>query len=122
VPELASDPRFVTNPGRVTNRAALTPLITARSAGFAKAELLAALEAVGVPAGPINTVPEVFEDPQVVHRGVRRDRPDRSAKGGSIPAIRSPIVIDGQPQMAARASPAKGGDASDILADPHWGG
>jgi crotonobetainyl-CoA:carnitine CoA-transferase CaiB-like acyl-CoA transferase len=122
VPELARDPRFASNPGRVTNRAEMVPLLTARSAGFAKAELLAAFEAVGVPAGPINTVPEVFADPQVIHRGVRNDRPDPQASGGSIPAVRSPIVIDGQPQMAERASPAKGADAADILRDPNWGG
>ncbi len=122
IPELVTDARFASNPQRIVNREALMPLMTARTSGFTKAELLAALEAVGVPAGPINTIPEVFEDRQVIHRGMRNDRPDAKAKGGSIPAVRSPIVIDGQPQMAGRASPAKGADAADILNDPNWGG
>jgi len=122
VPELAKDPRFSTNPGRVTNRAELIPLLTARTATFPKARLLAAFEAVGVPAGPINTVPEVFEDPQVIHRGIRRDLPSAAAAGGSVPTIRSPIVIDGEPMISERASPRLGADADDILHDPAWGG
>lgn len=122
VPELADDPRFSTNPGRVTNREALIPLLAERSATFGKWVLLEAFEKVGVPAGPINTVPEVFADPQVIHRGIRSDRPDPAAAGGAIPAVRSPIVIDGQPQMAERASPRKGADSAAILKDPNWGG
>ncbi len=122
VPELITDPRFSTNPGRVTNREAMIPLLTARTVTFGKWALLEAFEKVGVPAGPINTVPEVFDDPQVIHRGIRSDRPDEYAKDGKIPAVRSPIVIDGQPQMAERASPRKGGDTAAILNDPNWGG
>ncbi|MBY6048385.1 CaiB/BaiF CoA transferase family protein [Vannielia litorea] len=68
---LADDPRFSTNPGRVTNREALTPLIEAVTAGWEKAALLAAFEAATVPAGPINDVGEALADPQVMARGMQ---------------------------------------------------
>jgi crotonobetainyl-CoA:carnitine CoA-transferase CaiB-like acyl-CoA transferase len=80
------------------------------------------LEEQGVPAGPINTLADVFADPQVIARGMRLDLLDAAAAGGSVPGIRSPIVLDGEPAVARRASPELGADAADILADPAWGG
>ncbi|WP_074254538.1 CaiB/BaiF CoA transferase family protein [Vannielia litorea] len=68
---LADDPRFATNPGRVTHREALTPLIEAATASWDKLALLAAFEAATVPAGPINDVGEALADPQVVARGMQ---------------------------------------------------
>jgi len=50
------------------------------------------LESAGVPAGPINALDQVFADPQVIHRGMRIDRPSAAAKGGTIPGVRTPIV------------------------------
>ena len=55
------------------------------------------LEAVGVPAGPINNLDQVFEDPHVKHRGMKLDIPSDHAKGGTIPGIRTPIMLDGAP-------------------------
>ena len=80
---LADDARFATNPGRVTNREALTPLIEAVTAGWEKADLLAAFEAATVPAGPINDVGEALADPQVVARGMQID-PE------GVPGLRGP--------------------------------
>ncbi|MEI9852962.1 MAG: CaiB/BaiF CoA-transferase family protein [Sphingomonas sp.] len=97
---LADDARFATNPGRVTHRGALIPLLDAAIATWAKADLYEALEAAGVPAGPINRVDEVFADPQVVARGMRL------ALDG-LPGVASPIVIDGQRMVSDRPSPRR---------------
>ena len=98
--DLADDARFATNPARVTNRAALIPPIEAAIRGRAKADLYEALEAAGVPAGPINAVDEVFADPQVIARGMRIER-------DGLPGLASPIVIDGERMVSDRASPKR---------------
>ena len=116
------DPDYATNPGRVTRRDVLIPLISAETSRHSKADLLARLGAVNVPVGPINDLAEVFTDPQVVHRGMRLDLPDPRAKGGTIPSVRSPIVIDGVPMAAETASPQVGDHTQSVLADPAWGG
>ena len=122
VPEWAGDPASATNPARVANRATLVPRLAERTGGWPKAELLGRLEAVGVPVGPINSLDEVFGDPHVVARGMRIDLPHPEAAGGSVPGVRSPIVLDGAPAVAARPSPRLGAQGKEILADPAWGG
>jgi crotonobetainyl-CoA:carnitine CoA-transferase CaiB-like acyl-CoA transferase len=82
--------------------------------------LLSALEAQGVPAGPINTVADVFDDPHVVARGMRIDLPSSTAKGGAIPSVRSPIMIDGEPMAAGKPSPRLGEHTEEVLNDPSW--
>lgn len=121
-PELATDPRFATNADRVAHRDALGSILSALTAKKSRGELLSALEKESVPAGPINSVADVFADPQVKFRGMRVDLADPAAAGGSIPGIRSPIVLDGEPAVAARPAPALGADTEAILADPAWGG
>ena len=113
-PELAKDPAYRTNPDRVANRAVLVDILAGLTRTFARDTLLASLEAVGVPAGPINTVGEVFADPQVVHRGLRLDLADAEAAGGSVPSVASPIVLDGRRMVAAQASPALGADTATV--------
>ncbi|NMN56928.1 crotonobetainyl-CoA:carnitine CoA-transferase CaiB-like acyl-CoA transferase [Xanthobacter sp. SG618] len=113
-PELAQAADYATNPARVANRAVLVPKLTALTMAFARDDLLAALEAKGVPAGPINTVSQVFEDPQVKARGLRVDLAE--AGGGTIPAVASPIVLDGERQVAKSASPRLGADTEAVLA------
>jgi crotonobetainyl-CoA:carnitine CoA-transferase CaiB-like acyl-CoA transferase len=122
VPELATDSRFRTNADRVANRDALAPLLTARTRRMPRQALLSALEARGVPAGPINSVAEVFAEPQVRFRGMRVDLPEPAAEGGSVPGVRTPIVIDGAPAVASHPSPALGIHTEEVLADPAWGG
>ena len=61
-----------------------------------------------MPAGPINTVADVFADPQVIARGMRVDL-------DGVPSVASPIVIDGKRQVAERVSPALGADNEAIL-------
>ncbi|WP_404335839.1 CaiB/BaiF CoA transferase family protein [Sphingomonas sp. MMS12-HWE2-04] len=96
------DARFATNPARVRHRETLIPLLEAAIRQWAKADLYEALETQGVPAGPINTLAEVFSDPQVVSRGMR------IAPEG-VPGVASPIVIDGERMVASRASPKRPG-------------
>jgi crotonobetainyl-CoA:carnitine CoA-transferase CaiB-like acyl-CoA transferase len=100
--DLADDPRFSTNPARVTNRAVLIPLLETAIGSWAKADLYEALEAQGVPAGPINRLDEVFADPQVQARGMRIER-------DGIPGLASPIVIDGERMVSDRPSPKRPG-------------
>jgi crotonobetainyl-CoA:carnitine CoA-transferase CaiB-like acyl-CoA transferase len=118
--ELARDERFGTNAGRVGHRTALVPLLTELTVKFTREDLLSALEGQGIPAGPINTVADVFADPQVIARGMRIDLPSQAAKGGAIPSVRSPIVMDGQPMAAARPSPRLGEHTDEVLSDPSW--
>ena len=118
----ANEPDYADNRSRVANRVALTARLQALTGRFAKLDLLARLEAVGVPAGPINTIDEVFADPQVQARGVRVDLPSAGARDGTIPTVASPIVMDGVRQVAARPSPQLGEHADEILNDPAWGG
>jgi crotonobetainyl-CoA:carnitine CoA-transferase CaiB-like acyl-CoA transferase len=95
---LARDARFATNPARVANRLELIPLLEAAIAGRGRIEFSDALEAAGIPAGPINNVAQVFEDPQVIAREMRIGH-------GGIPGVASPIVIDGKRQVAEHGSP-----------------
>lgn len=119
-PELAQDERFRTNAGRVRHRPDLVPALTGLTLRMTRDGLLSALEAQGVPAGPINTVADVFADPQVVARGMRIDLPSSAAKGGAIPSVRSPIMIDGKPMAAGNPSPRLGEHTEEVLSDPSW--
>jgi crotonobetainyl-CoA:carnitine CoA-transferase CaiB-like acyl-CoA transferase len=119
-PELAQDERFATNAGRVRHRADLVPVLTALTLKITRETLLSALEKQGVPAGPINTVEDVFADAQVIARGMRIDLPSAAAKGGAIPSVRSPIVMNGEPMAAGRPSPRLGEHTDEVLNDPSW--
>jgi crotonobetainyl-CoA:carnitine CoA-transferase CaiB-like acyl-CoA transferase len=121
-PDLARDERFRTNADRVRNRAVLVPLLTDLLSRKKRDVLLAALAPEGVPAGPINTVADVFADPQVVARRMRVDLPAPAARGGVIPSVRSPILIDGEPALADRPPPRLGEHTQEVLNDPAWGG
>jgi crotonobetainyl-CoA:carnitine CoA-transferase CaiB-like acyl-CoA transferase len=114
-PKLAEEPRYRTNADRLQNREALITRLSALIKRWSRAELLAKLEAVQVPAGPINSLDQVFADPQVLHRGIRIDRPSTRAKGGTIPGVRTPITIDGKPMVAERPSPQLGEHTAEIL-------
>jgi crotonobetainyl-CoA:carnitine CoA-transferase CaiB-like acyl-CoA transferase len=110
--DLADDARFASNAGRVAGRAELVPVLAAAFAQMDSATLLDALEDAGVPAGPINPLDAVFDDPQVTHRGMRREAV--RADGSRVPTVRSPIVMDGRAAVSERASPALG-DADDAV-------
>ena len=106
VPDMATDPRFATNPARVTNRADLIPLLVAQTVRWTSADLFAALEANGVPAGPVNTIDQVFADPQVVARGLRLAIEETG--GAILPGLAPPIVLDGERPTSGTAAPRLG--------------
>jgi crotonobetainyl-CoA:carnitine CoA-transferase CaiB-like acyl-CoA transferase len=114
-PAMAQDALYKTNSDRVVNRTTLIPRMTALTMRFAKADIIARLEAVQVPAGPINTLADVFADPQVIARGMRIERPSTAAKDGKIPGIRTPIKIDGVAAAAERPSPRLGEHTAEVL-------
>jgi crotonobetainyl-CoA:carnitine CoA-transferase CaiB-like acyl-CoA transferase len=114
-PEMAQDERYRTNAGRVVNRATLIPPMMELTVRMTRADLLAKLEAAGVPGGPINTLEDVFADPQVLARKMRIDLPSRFAKAGSIPGVRSPITINGVRMAAGTAPPVLGEHTEEVL-------
>jgi crotonobetainyl-CoA:carnitine CoA-transferase CaiB-like acyl-CoA transferase len=114
-PGLAQDPMYKSNADRVANRAKLVAHLCTLTLRFKRADILARLEAVNVPAGPIYDLADVFSDPQVVHRGMRLDLPSDAAKGGTIPGLRTPITIDGEGMAAERPSPRLGEHTQEIL-------
>ncbi|UXU74054.1 MULTISPECIES: CaiB/BaiF CoA transferase family protein [unclassified Paracoccus (in: a-proteobacteria)] len=101
LPDLAEDPDYATNPGRVANRERLVPLLAQATRQLERGELIGALEAVGVPAGPVNDLAEGLADPQVVARGLH------IAPEG-IPGLRSPMVFSRSELDTRRAAPALG--------------
>jgi crotonobetainyl-CoA:carnitine CoA-transferase CaiB-like acyl-CoA transferase len=116
-PEMAKDERYRTNAARVVNRDTLIPRLFELTRKLSKAEMAEKFEAVGVPAGPINNLAEVFADPQVIARGLRVDLPHPAAKGGSIPGVRSPMTINGRRAAADRAPPMVGEHTEEILGE-----
>ena len=114
-PAVAQDPAYKTNADRVMNRDKLIPHLTTLTMRFKRADILAKLEAVNVPAGPINSLADVFADPQVLHRKMRLDMPSDAAQVGTIPGVRTPITIAGQAMASGRPSPRLGQHTEEIL-------
>ena len=106
-PQLAAEPRFATNAARVEHREELIGLLSGRLAGFRRADVLRALEARGVPAGPINSLADVFSDPQVRHRGLCVPLQAQWAHEGALPAIPTPIRLSGAQLAVGRPSPLR---------------
>ena len=98
---LGTDPRFATNPARLADRETLVPLLQEAVVRLTRADLLAACEGQGVPAGPINDMADVFADPQVVARRLRIDP-------GGVPGVRTPILFSGAPLSLDAPSPRLG--------------
>lgn len=111
-PELATDARFATNRARVGNRAELIPLLKRLTIERSTAEWIAALEAVSVPCGPINTLADVFADPQVVARGLKVEMPHPLA--GSVPLVANPIRLSSTP-VEYRSPPPLLGEHTDAV-------
>jgi glutaryl-CoA transferase len=112
---IADEPNYRTNSDRLHHREELIARLSALTKRWSRADLLAKLESVQVPAGPINPLDQVFTDPQVVHRGMRIERPSAAAKAGTIPGVRTPIIIDGEPMAAERPAPRLGEHTAEIL-------
>ncbi len=105
---LGTAPEFATNADRVTNRVAMTEALTRATNQRSKADLLAACEAAGVPAGPINDLAEVFADPQVIARAMQ------IAPGG-LKGVRSPMTFSGADLSLDRPAPKLGEHQEEVL-------
>jgi glutaryl-CoA transferase len=112
-PEWASDERFAKNAGRVRNLAVLRPLIAEILLTRDTADWIVRLEAAGVPCGPINTVPQVFEEDQVRHRRMLADIAHPLA--GTVPQVVSPMRFTDAPLAFERAPPLLGEHTAEIL-------
>jgi crotonobetainyl-CoA:carnitine CoA-transferase CaiB-like acyl-CoA transferase len=112
-PEWAADLRYATNAARVENRVALTAAINAATVQRSTADWVALLEKHAVPCGPINSLPELFADPQVLHRQMQRHL-DRN---GDLPQVASPIRLSATPVQYDRPPPALGADTEAVLGD-----
>ncbi|HEY2510827.1 MAG TPA: CaiB/BaiF CoA-transferase family protein [Polyangiaceae bacterium] len=113
-PELAADPRFANNAGRVENRAELVPVLQALLAGRPTREWVVSLEGAGVPCGPINDLAEVFADPHVQSRGLRVEVPHPLA--GSVPVVASPLRLSRTP-VRHGTPPLLGEHTDEVLRD-----
>jgi len=111
---MGADPRFLTNALRIEHRAVMTAELSVLTAGLTMHGLMTALEAAGVPCGPVNTIDQVFDEPQAKHRGleVTQDRADLS---GPVRTVASPIRMSLTPVAYDRAPPALGADTDEVL-------
>ena len=110
---LARDPRFRTNKARVQHREALDAELERRLRARPAADWLAALEPAGVPAAPINDVAQVFDDPQVRHRGLRFDA--ARSDGTRVPLVASPVRLSDDATRTTLAPPRLGEHTDEIL-------
>ncbi|MBN3750569.1 CoA transferase [Burkholderia sp. Se-20373] len=114
-PELADDERFATNPSRVRHRDTLVPILAEMVKARDKTDWIAALEAAGVPCGPINDLDEVFDNEQVVARGMQVSLPHPC--GADAKLVRNPIRMSATPPEARTAPPLLGAQTDDVLRD-----
>ena len=115
VPQLAEDERFRLNRGRVMNRADLIPLLVEPMRVRTTAEWIAAFESAAIPCGPINSIDQVFADPQVKARGMQIElaRDD----GTKVPGVANPIRFSQTPVAYAKAPPAFGEGPDRVLTE-----
>ncbi|WP_010092618.1 CaiB/BaiF CoA transferase family protein [Burkholderia ubonensis] len=111
--ELADDERFATNPARVRHRETLVPILADMVRTLDKDAWIAALEAAGVPCGPINDLEEVFDDEQVVARGMQVELPHPC--GANVKLVRNPIRMSATPPDARSAPPLLGAHTDAVL-------
>ena len=112
-PELAADPRFVTNALRLRHRRELIDSLCDLTRTRSTREWVDRLEAAGLPCGPVNSIDRVFADPQVTHRGMKisMKHPD-----GESPLIGSPLKLSGTPVSYRRPPPRLGEHTDEVLA------
>ena len=112
-PGLSDDIRFKTNSNRVINREVLVPMLVDAMRTQERNYWLDALEKVGVPAGPINTIDQVYQDPQVQAREMMLDLPHAAA--GHAPVGASPLRLSGSPVAYRHAAPLLGEHTEVVL-------
>ena len=100
--------KFKTNPARLENRDELLNLIEGKTINFSSADLLTKCENYGVPAGPINTLEDVFNDPQILHRGMKIDL-------DGVPSVKNPIIFSDMEMSYDSPSPNLGDSNKKFL-------
>ena len=100
--------KFKTNPARLENRDELLYLIERKTINFSSADLLIECENYGVPAGPINTLEDVFNDPQILHRGMKIDL-------DGVPSVKNPIIFSDMEMSYDSPSPNLGDSNEKFL-------
>jgi crotonobetainyl-CoA:carnitine CoA-transferase CaiB-like acyl-CoA transferase len=113
--DLAADPRYATPGQRNRHRDTLIPEIARVMLTRTMSEWVGLMEAANVPCGPINDMAQVFQDPQVRHRGLRLTLPHTAA--GEAPAVGSPIRLSDTPIRYTRAAPTLGEHTESVLRD-----
>jgi len=116
-PDWAADPRFAKNVDRVRNRKTLMPLIEEITLTRSSAEWIAALEEVAVPCGPVNTLSEVFTDPQTLAREMRISLPHAGGPDGQVDLIGNPLKMSDTPVSYRQAPPRLGEHTDEVLRD-----
>jgi len=117
VPELGTDPRFVTNEQRVKNRQAIYALLPEVTRRKTQAEWIDGLARLGVPCSPVNNVDQVFADPQVQHRGMQIAMPHPLSASGMVDLIGNPIKYSATPVDYALPPPYCGQHTDEVLTD-----
>ncbi|MDO8277565.1 MAG: CaiB/BaiF CoA-transferase family protein [Burkholderiaceae bacterium] len=112
-PEWARDERFITNAGRSEHRKILIPLLRQATVMRSTAQWVALLEAAGVPCGPINDIAQVFDDPQVIARGMKISM--QHPEAGAIPLVASPLRLSDSPVEYRLPPPRLGEHTREIL-------
>lgn len=115
ITQIAQDERFATNAARVRNRSTLIPLLKGATARYSVAHWIEGLERLKVPCGPVNRIDQVFSDPQVRFRKMRETMPYRSAMGGTVDLIASPIRMSETPVTYRRPPPRLGEQTDEVL-------
>lgn len=112
---IADDERYATNKARVAHKVEVRQIISTETLKWQKRDLLTACEQNAVPAGPINSIEEMFADPQVQARGLRVDL--EAQDGTVIPGVRTPIIMSQTPLRYERPSPKLGEHQAQVLAE-----
>lgn len=114
-PELLADPRYADGAARSDNRDALNAAIDGHTQSYASENLIALLNAAGVPCGPIYSVDQVFQDPQVKHLGMAQ--PVRHPELGDIELVGQPFTLSRHSSKLRTATPARGQDTTAVLGE-----
>jgi crotonobetainyl-CoA:carnitine CoA-transferase CaiB-like acyl-CoA transferase len=115
MPELAADPRFATNAARVANRDELVRMISDVSRKQPTHYWLEGLGRMGLPCGPVNTIDQVFADPQVNHRNMKITMSRPPEQGGTFPLIGNPLKLSETPVTYRLPPPRLGEHTDEVL-------
>ena len=116
-PELASDDRYRTNAGRLAHRDELVARLSGLVRKLTSADVLAGLEARGVPGGPIHDLEQALASDQAEARGMTIDVPHPLAGSGSVRLVANPIRMSETPVSYRRSPPVCGADTDEVIAE-----